>query len=69
MKEEKEEIYRKLRKTVMEFGQTAVTPAIIIGPSDLGEQLSGHQYFIAPTIGSVTLINISFKIARFFEDI
>ena len=64
----REEICRKLRIVVSERGQKTVTPAIILGPWDLVSPVGGHQYFICPTLGEVTLANVDFKTARCFED-
>ena len=68
MNNQREEIFRKLRTTVSEFGQEKVTPAIIVGPYYLDSPISGHQYLMCPTIAEDTLANVDWKIARFFED-
>lgn len=68
MLEISEDICRKLRYVVSEFSQTQVTPAVIIGPEEIGPQVGGHQYFVCPTIGKITLANVGWKIARCFED-
>ncbi len=68
MNEATEEICRKLRNTVKEFGQDRVNGAVIMGPDDLGEQISGHQYVVTKSKCEVILGNVDFKVARFFED-
>jgi len=68
MNELREDICRKLRKTVLERGQKAVTPAIIIGPYDIDSPIGGHTYILCPTLGDVRIGNVDFKTARFFED-
>ena len=64
----REEICRKLRATVAERGQKAVTPAVIIGPWDLESPVGGHRYLICLTLAEATLANVDFKTTRFFED-
>jgi hypothetical protein len=68
-REVKEDICRRLRETVKEFGQKEVTGAIIIGNLDISSCVGGHKYLIAKTISNHTLANVKFKVARFFEDI
>jgi len=65
----REEICRKLRETAREFGQEAVTPATIIGAIGLESPVYGHQYVQCPTVFQLTLGNVSWKVARFFEEV
>ena len=67
-REAKEEICRKLRETVKEFGQREVAGAVIIGSDDILSFVGGHTYLIAKTISITTLGNVEYKVARFFED-
>lgn len=69
MTKEQEDVYKRLRKTSLEFGQENLDGAIVIGPNLNINQIGGHQYLIAPTLGSPVLSNVDFKVARFFEDI
>jgi hypothetical protein len=62
-----EEINRKLRETVREWGQARVSGAIIITNENIGPQCGGHRVLYAPTI-STTLGEVDFKVARSFED-
>lgn len=69
MTSEKEEICRKLRAINTEFSYEEIKDAVIIGP-DIGfDEVSGHEYIRCETLGSYHLGNVSFEIARFFEDI
>ena len=66
----KEEVCRKLRETVREFGQAKVTPGILVGPYYFDDnQIGGHQHIQCTTLSNIKLANVGFKIARFFEDI
>ena len=65
----REEICRKLRETTREFGQETVTPATIIGAIGLESPVYGHQYVQCPTVFQLTLGNVSWKVARFFEEV
>ena len=65
-----EEVCRKLRETVKEFGQAAIDNTIIVGSDDtIGDSISGHKYVYAPTVGDFKLASTTYKIARFFESI
>lgn len=64
----REDLFRKLRKTATEFGQDRLNDAVIIGPDEFVSPISGHQYLTCPTLGQVTLGNVDWKVARFFED-
>jgi hypothetical protein len=65
-----EEICRKLRLVVQEFGQDKVSmeTVCVIGSDDSVEYVGGHRYIYAPTISVETLAGCSFKVARCFED-
>ena len=65
-----EEICRKLRAVVAEYGQESISMEAIcvIGNSPAINAVGGHRYLYAPTISEETLIGVNFKIARFFED-
>lgn len=66
---EKETICHKLRETAKEFGQESLNSAVIVGP-DIGyNEVGGHEYITIPTLGSYKLGKISFKVARFFENV
>jgi hypothetical protein len=65
----REKVLYKLRQTAIECGQKAITPAIIVGPFDLESPISGHQYIRCATLGDVTLGNVDWKTARYFEDV
>lgn len=62
-----DDICRKLRYTVREFGQSLVDGAVIIGNVDINE-VGGHEFIYAPTVSVMTLGQCKFKVARFFED-
>lgn len=66
---EKNVIAEKLRLTSTELGREALIGAVIVGPHDLGAHISTHQYVYCPTLGEVTLGDVQWKTARFFEDI
>jgi hypothetical protein len=63
-----ENVCRKLRLTVQEYGQKEVDGAVIIGSEYDGDQISGHKYINFPTIADVKLGNVKYSVARFFED-
>jgi len=64
----KEEIAKKLRGLVKEFGQSHVQDVVLIGPNDFGEFCCGHRYVHSPTAAGFTLGKCSWKVARYFED-
>ena len=68
MKEIKEELFRKMRETEAEFGIGTLKDAVIVGPYDFGDTLSGIKYIIFPTIAEIKIGNVSFEMARFFEN-
>ena len=69
MSTEIDEICRKLRATVREYGQDKMKmgKVVIITTLDC-KNIGGHNCVRVPTIGQTTLGNCSFGIARFFED-
>lgn len=70
MTTEIEEICRKLRATVAEYGQDKLRMDKVVIISTLSEEkIGGHQCVRSPTISNATLGNCSFRIARYFEDI
>jgi hypothetical protein len=64
----KEEICRKLRACVEEFGQAYVTGAVILYSGDIGYFTGGHKCIQCPTIAIPKLGNVEYKVARFFEE-
>jgi len=63
----KEELFRKMRETVAEYGE--IREAILITNYDFIEgQLGGLSHVYASTISTPTLGNTLHKVARFFED-
>jgi hypothetical protein len=64
----KEEICRKLRKTNTEFGYEVLIKAVVISSNDY-TQVGGLDHIIAYTVSNPTLGNVSFNVARFFENI
>ena len=68
MSEYTEDVCRKLRLTVLEYGQKEVDGAIIIGSEYDGDKIGGHKYVNCPTIGGVKLGCVKYSVARFFED-
>lgn len=66
-KEVKDNLCATIRATVKEFGKDSLSSAVIIGPYSR-EYVSDLLYLTAPTILNHTIGNVSFKIARFFED-
>lgn len=66
----KENICKKLRLVVSEFGQDAIkmNEVCIIGSNEHLTEVGGHRYIYAPTISIETLTNCNFKVARYFED-
>lgn len=64
----KEDICRKLRLTAAEFGQKSLTGARVLSCYDY-DSVGRHEHITIPTLSIITLANVSFKVARFFEDI
>jgi len=68
------EIARKLRETEREFKYERLNldEAVVIGDFNHddweGDLFMGFKMIHAPTIGSYTLGNVDYKVARFFED-
>ena len=63
-----EEICRKIRACVKEFGEEKISNAVVIGNSIHTDQVSNLRYIYAPTISIWTLGMVDFAVARFFED-
>jgi|WetSurMetagenome_2_1015567.scaffolds.fasta_scaffold45402_2 hypothetical protein len=63
-----EEVCRKLRLTVAEYGQKKIDGAILVGSNYDGDQISGLKYINCPTLFGCRMGNVSFEVARFFED-
>lgn len=68
--EQKQEIFRKIRAVVAEYGDIfrKDKSVCVISDVDYGYYLGGITHVYAPT-GTLTLGNVDFKVARFFEDI
>ena len=65
----KENVIRKLKATIKEFGVKAVEGVTLIGPSTVDwKQLNGYRYIPCATLAEVKLGNVTFEVARFFED-
>lgn len=64
----KDEICRKLRETVIEFGNNIVSRSIIITNMLDCKTCGGVTVVVAPTV-NLTLGNVEYKVARFFEDV
>ncbi len=68
-KEYIEEVARKLRATVKEYGRDALSQAVIIDCIEMKDQVCGKDYIHAPTVAGPFLGNVKFEVSRFFEDI
>lgn len=66
--EQIEKLCAKLRATVQEFGQSALSNAVMVGSLEI-DYVSDIPYMTCPTIANETLGNVSYKVARFFENI
>ena len=68
---DKEEVARKLRAVVKEYGQESLKNAVIISGEymDGRIQMCGLPYIDCPTFASATLGKVTYEVARFFEDI
>ena len=64
----KENIARKLRATSLEYGDIIVKDSIVCSDMELGYDFGGVKQLYCPTISIPTLGNVSFKVARYFED-
>ena len=63
-----ERVAYKLRATEREFGRSSLENAVIIGPEEMRKKVAGFPYTRCPTLGDLTLGNVEWKVARFFED-
>ena len=63
----REDLCRKLRKTVTECGRGSLKNAVMIGMYTVNN-VSDIPYMTCPTIGINTLGNVEYKTARVFED-
>ncbi len=66
-REVKEELCRKLRAVVAEYGQASLKGAVMVGSYDT-ESVSNIPYITCPTISGETLGNVEYKTAREFEN-
>ena len=74
MNEYIEDVCRKLRLTVSEYGQKTIDGAVIVDSIKLdGDmkdwQIGGHKYLFCPTMAGPFLGNVPYNVARFFEDV
>jgi len=65
--EVREDLCKRIRNTVNEFGREYLQDAVIIGLYDTAH-VSDLKYLTAPTVSEHTLGNVPFEIARFFEN-
>ena len=65
----KVEIARKLRETATEFGNDIVSKSTVCSTLKFDYDYGGVKQLQCPTISIVTLGNVPFKVARFFENI
>ena len=68
----KQWIATKIRMTAQEFGEDGIKDAVLIGDFltwDDGGRIAGFECIDAPTISNIRLGRVSYKVARFFENI
>ncbi len=69
-KEYIEEVARKLRATVKEYGERDIKNAALIDSyCHTKEEVCGLEYIYAPTVSGPHLARVNWRVARFFEDI
>ena len=68
MTERKEELCRKLRISVLEFGQDEFQNAFIVGNGEYSN-ISDIPYYFCATISIDQLGGVKRKIAMFFDDL
>lgn len=69
MKEAKEDVYFRLRRTEKEFGREALKNAVLISNIEFTESAGGVDHVFCPTASNPILGNVDWKVARFFEDL
>ena len=66
--EDVERVAYKLRATEKEFGREVLKHAVVVGPEEMRKKVAGFPYIRCKTLGDLTLGNVEWKVARFFED-
>lgn len=67
-----EEIARKLRATAKEYGEKSLDFAFIVSGEPILEDrdhVCGIPYVHVPTMSHITLGDVKYKTARFFEEV
>jgi hypothetical protein len=65
-----EEIARKLRAVVKEFGESAIENAVIVDSKELlRHTVCDLKYIHTPTLSGPVLGCVSYHVAKFFEDV
>lgn len=64
----RDEICRKIRMVATEFGNDIVKNSIIVTNMLDCEACGGVKVIVTPTV-NLTLGNVEYKVARFFEDV
>jgi len=66
-KEAREDVYRRLRAVVAEFGKNAQGMILVSAFDD--ESFSDVLNVCAPTVSIPTLAKVDWEVARYFEDV